>query len=129
MANRAHPKDPYSPPRADATRQSRASRRELRFDSVRITAWTYSGWLSAAAATAFQEGAQQPFEVRSLQVVMLLLVALGAWSATRRARIGFVVCYLLSALLLPFVGIGTVLGFNMLLALRRNRAEFFVRKR
>jgi predicted alpha/beta hydrolase len=51
--------------------------------------------------------------------------SVAAWSTTRRKRLGYYFCLLFSIAMLPSVPVGTILGWNMLRALRKNRGQFW----
>jgi hypothetical protein len=57
--------------------------------------------------------------------MMCVAFSTAAWSATRRKRFGYYFCLLFSIAILPALPIGTILGWNMLRALRKNREEFW----
>jgi hypothetical protein len=102
------------------------SRADPRFDTIRITAYVYAVCFLSVFPVASLSNANrlQPNELITLGL-MNIAFATVAWSATRRARVGYYFCLLLSILLLPAVPMGTVLGWNMLRALRQNRSQFW----
>jgi hypothetical protein len=102
------------------------SRADLRFDTVRITAWTYAVYCVTLCPVAMLDGPERR-SLTEVIVTLVILVSLAAaiLSATRRKRIGYYFCFILSVLLLPAAGVGTVLGWNMLRALRKNRRQFW----
>jgi hypothetical protein len=57
--------------------------------------------------------------------VFCVAFSVAAWSTTRRKRLGYYFCLLFSIAILPAVPMGTILGWNMLRALRRNRGQFW----
>jgi hypothetical protein len=120
---------PYAAPGCDTTRSERPSRAELRLDTVRITAWVYAVYLGAVVPLSAAGSLES--ETYLLPVLPLLVLmfpfAWATWSATRGSRIGYCACFAFSLLMLFAPGIGTVIGFNMLRALRQNRNAFFRR--
>jgi hypothetical protein len=101
------------------------SQRDLKFDTVRITAWTYAVYcvtMVPAYATTMSPLAVGDWLGLGLTCVLFAAAAL---SAARRKRIGYYFCWVFSLLILPGVPIGTILGWNMLRALRQNRDRFF----
>ena len=107
-------------------RRRRVPRSELRFDSVRITAWTYAIYcVTAWPIHALDTAEELPTGVRIGVMMLCGGCAAAALSATRRRRIGYRFCYAFSLLLLPGVPFGTILGWNMLRALHQNRQWFW----
>ena len=79
------------------------------FDTVRITGWVYAvyWWVGG---------------------ILLCLCAGGSCLAViRHKRLGYQSCRLFSLCILLAVPTGTILGWNMLRALRRNRSLFYTR--
>lgn len=106
----------------------RPSQADLRFDTVRITAWVYAVYWAALYPLKVL-GGPEPLAAGGTAVIAVfsLSCAAAAWSATRRKRLGYYSCLLFSIAMLPGVPIGTILGWNMIRALRRNRAQFWPR--
>jgi hypothetical protein len=101
-------------------------RAELRFDSVRITAWTYAVYcLTLWPVRALDTRAELPTGVSTAVLVICASCAAAAVSATRRRRVGYYFCYAFSVLILAGPPFGTISGWNMLRALRRNRHMFW----
>ena len=99
---------------------------ELRFDSVRITAWLYAVYCLTLWPIRALEVAEPTSAGKKLTVIVIcMLCAAAAVSATRRKRIGYRFCYAFSLLLLAGPPFGTILAWNMIQALRRNRDQFW----
>lgn len=92
---------------------------------MRITAYAYAFYCLAMVPvfTLSRSESAGPDE-KIATFVFFALCAVAALSATRRRRIGYYFCFVLSVLLLPGVGVGTIVGWNMLRALRANRHQF-----
>jgi hypothetical protein len=99
--------------------------RDLRFDTVRVTAWVYAFyWLTIAPAFAFSSSLSSANAAHLWAWALWCSCAAAAVSAAYRKRIGYYFCFLFSGLILLAPPIGTVLGWNMLRALRLNRDRF-----
>ena len=105
-----------------------ANQRDRRFDTVRITAWSYAVYL-VTLVPAYALEKNKPMPAGALQILWAFWVmcAAAAASAAYRRRVGYYFCALLSVLMLCAPPIGTLLGWNMLRALRRNRDQFLLR--
>lgn len=103
---------------------------ERRFDSVRITAWTYAAYCLTLWPVRVLDAAERLSNAEKIVLGALCVgCATAAVSATRRKKIGYHFCYVFSLLMLAGLPFGTVLGWNMLLALRRNRDQFWPAQR
>jgi hypothetical protein len=120
---------PYAAPGCDTTRSERPPRAELRFDTVRITAWTYAVYLGAVVPLSAAGSLESEPPLSPVWPVFVLMFPFtwATWAATRRFRVGYCACFAISLLMLFSPPIGTVIGFNMLRALRQNRNVFFCR--
>ena len=65
-----------------------------------------------------------PRGVMSCMLLMFGTLAGGAVMAVWRKRVGYYACFLISVAVIPAAPMGTVLGLNMLRALRGNRDQF-----
>jgi|GEM_PF-6719047 len=103
--------------------------RHLHFDTVRVTAWTYAVYL-LTLVPAYVYSTPQPASAgtRQLQWIIGAGCAAAAASAAYRKRAGYYFCAVFSCFILFAPPFGTVLGWNMLRALRRNRDEFSPRR-
>ena len=102
------------------------TRADRQFSTVRVTALFYAFYLGVMfPAYVLDDPGDATFVERALVVIFSWLLALGAYSAVRRRRLGYHCCRIVSFLILPGLPMGTVLGWNMLRALRRTRQEFF----
>ena len=92
-------------------------------ETVRITAWAYAVYCMVLVPLMVLTGPQAKASPLTVVVTLVLsaLLSAGILSVLRGRRLGYVCCYVLSILILPGVPIGTVLGWNMLRALRRCR--------
>src|SRR6185503_6954742 len=118
--------NPFLPPQAPDGPDRPSPRRELEFDTVRITAWAYTVyWLMFVPINAWSASPNMSLSGRLALWVLSAPFAAAAFSATRRKPLGYYFCFAFSVAILPAPPIGTVLGWNMLRALRRNRAQFF----
>lgn len=107
-------------------KRPRVARSELRFDSVRITAWTYAAYCLTIWPARALDTAEPLLAGEKIALGVLCAgCAVAAASATRRKRLGYHFCYVFSLLMLPSVPLGTILGWNMLRALRQNREQFW----
>jgi hypothetical protein len=90
--------------------------------TVRITAWTYAIYCMTSVPILVLTGPDpRPSAVPVL--VACAAFAAGLLTILRGDRLGYYCCFVLSLLILPAVPIGTVLGWNMLRALRRSRGK------
>ena len=120
--------NPFLPPKAPDRLERPRLRRELEFDTVRVTAWAYAiYWLVFVPVYAWNASPHLSVLDRGIQWAMCAPFAAAALSATRGKLLGYYFCLVFSALILSAPPFGTVLGWNMLRALRRNRARFFRR--
>ncbi len=114
----------YAPPDL-ADERTHVPRRELQFDTIRITAWTYAVYFVIYVPIfALSASPALPTAVIVLRCMLALLFALAALSTLQRRRLGYYFCIAVSALMLFAPPIGTVLGWNMLRSLRRHREQF-----
>jgi len=106
------------------------SRRDLRFDTVRITAWSYAVLFGILApAIAFDMLKRLHADTFLMLWAGWTICAVAAASAAYRKRVGYYFCALVSVFILFAPPVGTVLGWNMLRALHRNRDQFRARAR
>jgi hypothetical protein len=111
---------------APSGQASRPSRAELRFDTVRITAWVYAAYCLTLLPINALSNVDTLRLGGTVQLALICVVfAMAAWSTTRRARLGYYFCLLFSIAILPGLPVGTILGWNMLRALRQNRRQFW----
>jgi hypothetical protein len=109
-----------------AAQASHPSRADLRFDTVRITAWVYTVYSLTLYPVKTLRGIEPlPPGGKAALAIFCVAFATAAWSTTRRKRIGYYFCLLFSIAILPGFPMGTVLGWNMLRALRQNRSLFW----
>ena len=90
--------------------------------TVRITAWTYAVYCMTLVPILVLTGP----EPRPSAVPVLTACAVfsaGLLTILRGNRLGYYCCIVLSVLILPGVPMGTVLGWNMLRAMRRSRKK------
>jgi hypothetical protein len=99
----------------------------LRFDTVRITAWFYTAYALTIYPINVLSAESMPTSGKVALAIVCVGFAAAAWSATRRKRIGYYFCLLFSIAILPGLPMGTVIGWNMLRALRENRGQFWPR--
>ena len=133
--------NPYAPPRpsrrsaafadsnhvGDRTRAPSGanSRRALSFNTVRITARVYAVYcVTLVPLRVFTQVPHLSLWATSVQLLLFALLALALLSASRRSRVGYYACWLFSVLILPAPWLGTVIGWNMIRALRQNRDHF-----
>jgi hypothetical protein len=111
---------------AKSTPGSHRSRADLQFDTVRITAWVYAIYcLTLYPLRALTDTTPLSLTQKSALAIFSVAFAAAAWSTTRRKRVGYYFCLAFSILILPGFPMGTVLGWNMLRALRQNRGQFW----
>jgi hypothetical protein len=104
--------------------------RERSFDTVRITAWIYAVLFGLfAPITAFDVLKGLRTDVFFVLWAGWTACAVAAASAAYRKRVGYYFCAVFSVFILFAPPIGTLLGWNMLRALRRNRDRFSRRAR
>jgi hypothetical protein len=104
----------------------RTSAHDGDIQTVRITAWTYAVYCTAVVPTLVLSGPALPGVARPTAVPVLLVSALfsaALLSVLRGRRLGYYCCFFLSIAILFGVPIGTILGWNMLRALRRSRSR------
>jgi hypothetical protein len=95
------------------------------FNTVRVTAWTYAVyWGIFVPVAAFDAPQALPAGALAGYAVVAAAGALSAWSATHKRKLGYYFCLAFSALIVVLPPFGTVLGWNMLRALRLNRDQF-----
>ena len=100
---------------------------DLRFDTVRVTAWFYAAyWITIAPAAVFSSHPAAVTRHFGGYAFLSVCAAIAAGSAAYRKRIGYYFCFFFSGLILFVPPIGTILGWNMLRALRQNRNQFGV---
>ncbi|MGC4091756.1 MAG: hypothetical protein QM756_28500 [Polyangiaceae bacterium] len=105
---------------------TRLSAVERRFDTVGVTAWAYAVYfLTLCPAYALSREEAVALDQKVGLAIFCVGCATAAWSATRRRRVGYYFCLLFSLYMLLGFPTGTVLGWNMLRALRRNRTQFW----
>jgi hypothetical protein len=98
------------------------------FDTVRVTAWFYSFYWMVFVSVRFWDPREElPLPERLAGGAICVGCAAAFFLATRRNRVGYHFCRCFSFAILVAPPIGTVLGWNMLRALQRNRMEFFSR--
>jgi hypothetical protein len=94
-------------------------------ETVRITAWFYAFLCMVLAPIALLS--MPDTETAGLEPILTLavyaLLSAGILSVLRGKRLGYYCCYVVSALILLQPPFGTILGWNMLRALRQSRAR------
>lgn len=90
--------------------------------TVRITAWTYAIYCMTSVPTVVLTG-PEPRPSAAPVLVACAVFSAGLLTILRGNRVGYYCCFVLSLLILPGVPMGTVLGWNMLRALRRSRGR------
>jgi hypothetical protein len=114
----------YKPPVPERTSKA-PKRRALRFDTVRVTAWTYAAYfVTLVPIYTFSIQPLTSAGTRQLQWLLWTGCAGAAASAAFKRKLGYYFCAVFSALILFSPPFGTIFGWNMLRALRRNRDEF-----
>ena len=95
-----------------------------RFSTVRITTWIYAAFFLVVIPIYAYD--QPPFShsSRAAMYIGCILCALAALSTLRKSWIGFYFSMILSILMLCGLGIGTIVGWNMIRALQRNWDQF-----
>lgn len=100
-----------------------------RFTTVRITAWIYAVYfLVVMPIYASDHPHVKHFSFAAMYVVGIPC-ALAALSTLRKSWFGFYFSMILSVCMLWSIGPGTIIGWNMIRALQRNRDQFGRKRR
>jgi len=98
------------------------------FDTVRITGWVYAVYWWVFVSIRFWDPHEvEPIPVRIVGILLCFCAGGSCLAVIRRKRLGYQSCRLFSLCILLAVPTGTILGWNMLRALRRNRSLFYTR--